>query len=401
MHDWRNRVKVGIYCDSEINGGHEEMLKRFVLALIATANIEALTIFVPIANPELHGFVGELAQEHSKVQRIELSYTSESIRGNAVALLNMIRDTAAKLRTAKPSKLLIAQGTIVSGLAGLLAARYAGIPAISYLPLIDEAPAEAGLTGKLKWMVKRVLYRVPNEYVTLNDHLRARLHELAPLTRASVVENYVDDRFSKSTLTRHQAREALGLPDDGTTIVSHIGRLDCKQKRQDFLLEAIERHADAFRHTLVLIVGDGPDAQRYAEMIDASPILSACVRMVGAKDDVLPYIVASDTLVLPSAFEGVPLVMIEAVLAERPIVASRVSALEAYLPNDLLFAPDDHDAFVERIFAARDVPLQTLAKEFRRRFSREAFETRAQRVMLASGESNSPYDSTNAQHDRG
>ena len=79
-------------------------------------------------------------------------------------------------------------------------------------------------------------------------------------------------------------------------------------------------------------------------MVEASPVLSECVRILGRKNDVLPYIVASDTLVLPSAFEGVPLVMIEAILAERPIVVSRVSGLDAYLPNALLFPPGDSDA---------------------------------------------------------
>jgi glycosyltransferase involved in cell wall biosynthesis len=97
--------------------------------------------------------------------------------------------------------------------------------------------------------------------------------------------------------------------------------------------------------------------------------------------------------VLPSAFEGVPLVMIEAVLAERPIVASRVSALESYLPGALLFPPEDHDAFVERIFAARDVPLTALTGEFRRRFTREAFETQAQNVMTpANAEPHAAFD---------
>jgi glycosyltransferase involved in cell wall biosynthesis len=117
-------------------------------------------------------------------------------------------------------------------------------------------------------------------------------------------------------------------------------------------------------------------------MIDASPALSACVRMVGPQKDVLPWIVASDALVLPSAYEGVPLVMIEAVLAQRPIVVSRVSGLDSYLPDALLFPAHDHDAFVERIFAARDLPLAALARAFRHRFSREAFDEQAQNVLL-------------------
>jgi glycosyltransferase involved in cell wall biosynthesis len=195
------------------------------------------------------------------------------------------------------------------------------------------------------------------------------------------LENYVDDRFSRSTLTKSAARVSLGLPDDGTYIVAHIGRLNLHQKRQDFLMRAIESHGDSFKKALVLIIGEGEDADCLKDIVSASAVLSACVRMLGAQEDVLPFIVASDTLVLPSAFEGVPLVMIEAVLAQRPIVASRVSGLDCYLPDALLFPADDQDAFVARIFAARDVRIDELSQDFRRRFSREAFNAQAQTLV--------------------
>ena len=391
-------MKVGIYCDSGINGGHEEMLKRFMLALVASAQIETLDILVPKANEPLFRYVRELAAAHAKVRVVGLSYTAESIRGNVFALWRMVRSTAATLRTLGLDKLVIAQGTIASGLAGLFAARRARTIAVSYLPLVDDAPVNAGRAEKIKWLVKRVLYRMPNEYVTLNDHLRGKLRKLAPDARAMTLENYVDDRFSHSTLTKEAARAALGLPDDGTTIIAHVGRLNFQQKRQDFLMDAIERHADAFRRTLVLIVGEGPDEGRLRDIIKASPALSACVRMVGPQKDVLPYIVASDALVLPSAYEGVPLVMIESVLAERPIVVSRVSGLDSYLPDALLFPAHDRDAFVERIFAARDLPLATLTGEFRRRFSREAFDAQAQSVLLHAGASRNPGAQAAPQH---
>ncbi|CAH2798998.1 MAG: hypothetical protein CBHOC_3569 [uncultured Caballeronia sp.] len=367
------------------------MLKRFMLALVASTHIETLDILVPKANEPLFRYVIELSVAHAKVRVVGLSYTAESIRGNVFALLRMVRSTATTLRTLQLDKLVIAQGTIASGLAGLFAARRARTIAVSYLPLVDDAPVNAGRSEKIKWLVKRVLYRMPHKYVTLNDHLRGKLRKLAPNARAMILENYVDDRFNRSTLTREAARAALGLPDDGTTIIiAHVGRLNFQQKRQDFLMDAIERHADAFKRTLVLIVSEGPDERRLRDIIKASPALSACVRMVGPQKDVLPYIVGSGALVLPSAYEGVPLVMIESVLAERPIVVSRVSGLDAYLPDALLFPAHDRDAFVERIFAARDVPLATLTGEFRRHFSREAFDAQAQSVLLHPGAARNP-----------
>ncbi len=393
-------MKLGIYCDSAVNGGHEEMFKRYMHALVASSSIDTLYIFIPKDNDALYSFVDELARAHPKVRAVALSYTAESITGNAVALLRIARATAATLRSLGLTKLLIAQGTIASGLAGLFATRFAGITAVSYLPLVDDAPDNAGAAGKIKWMLKRVLYRMPQEFVTLNEHLRGKLRALSPKARTMVLENYVDDRFSRSTLSKADARAALGLPDDGTTIVTHVGRIRFMQKRQDFLMDAIERHPEAFAHTLVLIVGEGPDEALLKARIDASPVLSCHVRMTGPQRNVLPYIVASDALVLPSAYEGMPLVMIEAVLAGRPIVVSRVSGLEAYLPGALLFPADDAAAFVDRIFTAPSFPMDDLTRSFRRRFSREVFDAQAQNsVMPASASRAEPAQASHKPSD--
>ncbi|VXC18027.1 Glycosyl transferase family protein [Burkholderia sp. 8Y] len=390
-------MHLGIYCDSGINGGHEEMLKRLMQVLASSKRIETLYILVSTTNAALYRYVNAMAGDHAKVHAVALPFTSESFRGNRLTLVRSIRSTAATMRKLKLTKLIVAQGTIVSGIAGLLAGRYARVPTVSYLPLVDDPPVGAGVMGKAKWIIKRVLYRAPSEFITLNEHLQGKLSGLAPHTRAMILENYVDDRFSRSGLTKHAARSALSLPNDGTTIIAQIGRINFCQKRQDFLMGAIQRNPEAFKRALVLIVGEGPDASRLAAMVEASPILSSCVRLVGSQSDVLPYIIASDTLVLPSAYEGVPLVMIEAVLAERPIVVSRVSGLDSYLPDALLFPPDDANIFIERIFAAPNVPMGALASDFRRRFSREVFEAEAQKVIATAPSESDAFDLTKTQ----
>lgn len=386
-------MRLGIYCDSGVNGGHEEMLKRLILALVECPDIEVLHVLVPPTNQALFAYVKSAADRHRMVNVIALSCTAESIRDNMFARLRMTWRTALTLRSLHLSKLVIAQGTITSSLPGLLAAWCVRTTAVSYLPLIDErASTGPGIIGLIKWLVKRVIYRLPQEYITLNEHLRRRLQELAPRARIAILENYVDNRFSQVALTRSAARTALALPEAGKFIVAHIGRINFKQKRQDFLLACIERHAQAFRDTIVLIVGEGSDAARLQRIVQESEILSSSVRIVGAQADVLPFIIASDVVVLPSAYEGVPLVMIEAVLAGRPIVASDVSGLDSYLPAPLLFRMDDEDAFVEKVFASRTFPLATLTETFRRRFSREAFDAQVRGALLPSESQGRPAD---------
>ncbi|CAE6696722.1 hypothetical protein R69888_00504 [Paraburkholderia haematera] len=376
-------MRLGIYCDSSVNGGHEEMLKRLVLALVKCRDIVSLHILVPAENKLMSAFADDIARRHRQVAVISLTFTSESIHRNPLALLSATWRTAAILRTLHLSKLVIAQGTIVSAIAGLFAARLTRTTAVSYIPLVDDdTKVGAPTTERIKSLVKRALYRLPQQYITLNEHLLGKLLKVAPRTPVAILENYVDDRFSQTALTRDAARSVLSLPQSGKFICAHIGRIHFQHKRQDFLLAAIERHPEVFANTLVLIVGDGPDADKLRQAVQDSEIFSRCVRIIGARSDVLPYIVASDVIVLPSAYEGVPLVMIEAILANRPIVASQVSALGSYLPDELLFPAHDQDAFVEKIFSAPSYPLTGLTDSFRLRFSREVFDAQAQHVLL-------------------
>ena len=376
-------MKLGIYCDSSVNGGHEEMLKRLILALVKSPGFDTLHILVASQNPAMTAFADEVAARHANVAIVPLSFTSESGQRNPLALLSSTWETAAILRKLELTKLVVAQGTIVSAMAGLLAARLARTMAVTYIPLVDDkAGTGAPLKERLKSLVKTMLYKLPHQYITLNEHLRSRLLKQAPGTPTAILENYVDDRFSHSTLTREAARSALGLPQHGKFICAHIGRIHFQHKRQSFVLAAIERNPAAFANTIVLMVGDGPDADKLREAVDGSELLSAHVRFIGPKSDVLPYIIASDVVVLPSAYEGVPLVMIEAVLAGRPIVASQVSALGSYLPSELLFPVHDQDAFIDRIYSAPGYPVADLTNSFRARFSREVFDAQAQRVVL-------------------
>lgn len=376
-------MRLGIYCDSGVNGGHEEMLKRLVLALVKCPRIVSFHILVSVQNGPMSDFARDIAAQHRQVAVTSLPFTSESIHGNPLALLSATWSTAAVLRTLKLTKLVIAQGTIASAVAGLLAARLARTTTVSYIPLVDDAAqAGASITERIKSQVKRVLYQLPHQYITLNDHLRGKLRKQAPGTPVAILENYVDNRFGSSDLTRETARSTLGLPQSGKFICAHIGRIHFQHKRQSFLLAAIEKNPAAFANSIVLIVGDGPDADRLREAVEGSELLSRCVRIIGPQSDVLPYILASDVVVLPSAYEGVPLVMIETVLAGRPIVASQISALGSYLPAELLFPVHDHDAFVAKIFSAPAYPLAGLTDSYRVRFSREAFDAQAQEILL-------------------
>jgi glycosyltransferase involved in cell wall biosynthesis len=115
---------------------------------------------------------------------------------------------------------------------------------------------------------------------------------------------------------RRRARAQLDLPEH--PLVLTLGRLS-EQKGQDVLLSAwpavLERVPDAE----LLLVGDGP-ARATLEAQSAPR-----VRLVGARDDPADWLAAADVVALPSRWEGLSLVMLEAMASARSVVATDVA----------------------------------------------------------------------------
>jgi glycosyltransferase involved in cell wall biosynthesis len=120
-------------------------------------------------------------------------------------------------------------------------------------------------------------------------------------------------------------RAELGLPE-GARIVLSVGRLS-KEKAQADLIGAmleVKRRCD-FPVALV-IVGDGPEERRL-EQVSTRLGISDRVHLVGYKDDVSPYYEAADVFALSSYSEGSPNVLLEAMDAGVPIVATAVGGV--------------------------------------------------------------------------
>jgi glycosyltransferase involved in cell wall biosynthesis len=133
---------------------------------------------------------------------------------------------------------------------------------------------------------------------------------------------------------------AIGWPSD--SIVSlFVGRLH-PQKGIELLQQQIDTIAPAGSSRRLLLVGDGPlrvELARWADRVGAGR-----VRLLPWQADVAPLMRACRLLVLPSHYEGMPNVVLEAMAAARPVVCSRVEG------SDELWS----DAAAEQSFAAGD-----------------------------------------------
>ncbi|MBA3991860.1 MAG: glycosyltransferase [Propionibacteriales bacterium] len=118
---------------------------------------------------------------------------------------------------------------------------------------------------------------------------------------------------------RQRQRRSLGLGEAPTLLC--LGRL-ARQKGQDLLVAAWEQ--DPIPGTQLLLVGPGdPEPLRRL----APTQWGTSIHWRGDQADVRPCLWASDVLVLPSRYETVAVVVVEAMACGRPVVANRVSGV--------------------------------------------------------------------------
>jgi glycosyltransferase involved in cell wall biosynthesis len=177
--------------------------------------------------------------------------------------------------------------------------------------------------------IERQLARHTTRLVAVSPEVRDDLVAIgvAPAEKFTVIRLGIelDARItSGGARSREELRALFGVPPD-RFLVGWIGRMTAIKRLDDVLRAFAELRSRGIDATLCL-VGDGPDRadveRRAHELGIARHILS-----VGYQRDVAPYYAAFDTLLLPSANEGTPVVAIESLTAGKPVVATRVGGV--------------------------------------------------------------------------
>jgi glycosyltransferase involved in cell wall biosynthesis len=130
----------------------------------------------------------------------------------------------------------------------------------------------------------------------------------------------IDPQPFESPVDGESLRRELGIPA-GVTVVGHVGRFE-EQKNHTFLLRVAGEYLKRDPETIFLLVGDGPlrnDIENEARELG----IAGQMRFAGVRTDV-PVLMRGvmDIFVLPSLFEGLPLVLLEAQAAGLPCLLS-------------------------------------------------------------------------------
>jgi glycosyltransferase involved in cell wall biosynthesis len=221
--------------------------------------------------------------------------------------------------------------------------------------------------------------------VAVSEEIRGGMRRyLIPEGKIRVIDNGIDTGRVRPSVPAEEVKRGLGL-NGRCTVVGSIGSLG-REKGHVHLLEAAKGVAASRSDAVFLVVGDGPLRGSLQEEAGRLAI-SDRVIFAGYRTDVKELLSIMDVFVLPSLREGLPMVLLEALAAGKPVVATRVGAVPKVVVHGetgMLLDPGDVEALRRSILYLMDNPLDArkMADAGARKVAEEYSSERMSRAYL-------------------
>jgi len=173
----------------------------------------------------------------------------------------------------------------------------------------------------------RLLLEPRDRVVAVGQAVRQALihNEGIPASRVAVIYNGIDTAsFHAAIHDKQNVRRELGISSSDFVILM-VARLDYL-KDHATAVRTIQRVVAQRPQAKLVMVGEGPERAAIQQLVDTHQLHNN-VKFFGLRKDVARLLNAADLFLLTSISEGIPLTVIEAMLANLPVVATRVGGL--------------------------------------------------------------------------
>ena len=301
-------MKILVYDDSPHFGGHQIMACRGVTALAYTPHLDVACVIHPM-NTRMAEYLTDIPAFHAS-------------------------GAVQQFRSLEPDIVLCIQGDIRQSIKGVKLAKRIGAECISYIANSHGLADMGAKMGVLRDRFYQPLVNKPDRYITISERMKNRLIDRGCSKPISVVPNGIPIPSKNS------------VPRKEKSIIGLIGRIEFSQKRQDFMVHTFLKYPDVFHDYHLLIVGAGPDMPKLLKTADKSER----VTVLPWQDDMETVYEQIDLLVIPSRYEGVPLVMLEALARGIPVIGSACDGMLETLPEGWLFEPENSQALANAFY---------------------------------------------------
>jgi len=207
-----------------------------------------------------------------------------------------------------------------------------------------------GITWWRERLEQKLVSFIVDTYIAVSNDVARQMREIiTPGDKVEVVHNGIiieNYEGGGNGINTSEAFDSIKRGRDTSPVVLTVARLD-KQKGHTYLLKAAADVPGA----LFVFAGDGPeraDLEKEAEELR----LSDRVIFLGQRNDVRELLLGCDLFVLPSLFEGLPLSIMEAMAAGKPVIASDIGGVNELIRDGetgYLVPPGDTHALARRI----------------------------------------------------
>lgn len=332
-------VRVACFVNSLFAGGAETQLVRLAVGLRHRgADVRLVTML------DRNHFERELAEVRVPVTVIP---ARPPARG-ATAVLSAVR----LLRRWRPD--VVVSFEYQSNLLGRLAGRLAGVP------VVISSVRNEHFGGRARDRLIRLTDALATVTTTNSRRAASALvaRSVVPAGRLLVVPNGIPAAsYERPPGTGARVRRTLGVAP-GAFLWAVVGRLEA-QKDHATLLSALRTVQRRHPPQTLAVVGDGPLRPALERRVRALG-LHGSVRFLGMRDDVPDVLAAADALVLASRWEGLPNVVMEAMAASRPVVATRVGGVPELVEDGVtghLVPPGDPSALAAAMLRVSRAPV--------------------------------------------
>ena len=340
------RVSICFINLAKIFGGHEVMLMRWLGELCQQGGRPLLVIerFGPIPSKDIPAGCKIIRfNSWNRDGPLGLRKRLDAVR--LVFLLLWLR-----LRWGVTA-VVVAEGALMAQELATRAAKVSGNRTAVYCPLVDRFSHYGWEAAEQRFFARYV--NLPDMWITPTAHQRDQFLDWSKSRRpVAVLPNTLPHKLTLNPKPSVKGKRIV-----------FIGRLASHQKGLDFLADYVSANSDLFRKRLwtITLIGEGQDRADLEKRFGLQ-VNHDVVKFTGwlPIEDALAL---AHCVLLPSRFEGVPLVVMEATSVGVPVVATDLPGTRPFLSPDCLFPVGDmYAAFdcISRLFEEPELEKATL-----------------------------------------